>query len=103
MKGIDAKIWEQSLTNELGRLAQGIGQITGNDCLEFISHHEAPSTKKVTYTDMVCNYRLLKQEEYRVCLTLGGDKLDYDYDATSPAASLIETKLLLNSVISDSA
>ena len=36
-------------------------------------------------------------------LVVGGDKLDYSNDTTSPAASLIETKLLLNSVISDSA
>ena len=37
-----------------------------------------------------------------MCLTVGGNKLDYLHDATSPAASLIETKMLLNSVISDS-
>ena len=59
--------------------------------------------KKVTYANMVCDYRPLKTEKYRVRLTVGGDKLDYDFDATSPIASLIETKLLLNSVISDSA
>ena len=52
---------------------------------------------------MVCDYRPLKKEKYRVRLTVGGDKLDYDFDSTSPAASLVETKLLLNSVISDSA
>ena len=35
-------------------------------------------------------------------LTLGGDVLVYAGDASSPAASLLEAKLLLNSVISDS-
>ena len=34
-------------------------------------------------------------------MTVGGDKLDYNDDAASPAATLLETKLLLNSVISD--
>ena len=34
-------------------------------------------------------------------MTIGGDKLEYADDTASPAASLIETKLLLNSVISD--
>jgi hypothetical protein len=37
-----------------------------------------------------------------VRLTVGGDKLPYTYDAGSPAASLLETKLILNSTISDS-
>ena len=52
---------------------------------------------------MVCDFRHLKSEKYCVRLTVGGDRLDYLHDATSPAASLIETKMLFNSVISDSA
>ena len=103
LNGPEAPIWKQSLSNELGRLAQGIGDIKGSDCIDFIPKQQVPSNKKVTYANMVCDYRPLKQEKYRVRLTVGGDKLDYDQDATSPAASLIETKLLLNSVISDSA
>ena len=34
-------------------------------------------------------------------LTIGGDMLEYCYDASSPAVSLLESKLLLNSTISD--
>ena len=34
-------------------------------------------------------------------MTIGGDKLDYHDDTASPAASLLETKFLINSVISD--
>ena len=48
---------------------------------------------------MVCDYRPLKSVPYRVCLTVGGDKLPYNDDAKSPAASLIKTKLNLNSII----
>ena len=87
----------------MGRLAQGIDEIDGNDCITFISQSEVPMSKKVTYANMVCDYRPLKQEKYRVRLTVGGDKLDYNHDFTSPAASLIKTKMLLNSVILDSA
>ena len=50
---------------------------------------------------MVCNYRPLKEEKFRVCLTIGGDKLPYDDETASPAADLLETKILLNSTISD--
>ena len=34
LQGNDASIWTQSSTNELGRLAQGIDTIKGNDCIK---------------------------------------------------------------------
>ena len=85
----------------MGRLSQGIDNVTGADYIAFISKYYVPTTKMVTYANMVCDYRSLKSKRYHVCLTVGGDKLDYDFDTTSPAASLIETKLLLNSIISN--
>ena len=50
---------------------------------------------------MVCDYRPLKEEKYRVRLTIGGDKLEYDNETASPTANLIDTKNLVNSTISD--
>ena len=96
-----AGVWGTSLSNELGRLAQGVRDIVGNDVIDFISYQDVPNNKKVTYANMVCGYRPLKSDPYRVRLTVGGDKLDYFLDAVSPAASLLETKILLDSVISD--
>ena len=52
---------------------------------------------------MVCDIRPLKTEKYRVRLMVGGDRLQYPDDTTLPAATLLETKLLLNSTISQSA
>ena len=49
----------------------------------------------------VCNYRPLKQEAYCIRITAGGDRLPYKEDAGSPATNLLETKILLNSTISD--
>ena len=49
----------------------------------------------------VCDHCPLKDEKWRVCLVVGGDKLNHDNDSGSLAASLLETKLLINSVISD--
>ena len=40
-------------------------------------------------------------ETYKVQLTVGGDKLDYEEYARSPVVSLFDTKILLDSVISD--
>ena len=59
-----------------------------------------PHGHPVTYASFVCDYRPLKEEKYRVRLVVGGDKLFYDDDTGSPTATLLETKLLLNSVLS---
>jgi hypothetical protein len=95
-------VWGKSLSNELGRLTQGVREVKGTDAMEFIPFHQVPKNKKVAYANMVCDHRPHKTEKYRVRLTIGGDVLDYFGSTASPAASLIETKLLLNSTISDS-
>ena len=69
--------------------------------MEFIHFKEKPQDCKVTYANFVCDYRPLKTEKFRVRMTVGGDKLEYFDNTASPTASLIETKLLINSVMSD--
>ena len=61
---------------------------------------EIPTHKKVTYGRLVVDIRPLKEEKYRVRITVGCDKLDFCGDASSVAASLTTVKLLLNSVVS---
>jgi hypothetical protein len=94
--------WRQALSNELGRLTQGNDAgVIHQDAMDFIFHNEIPNNAQVTYANFVCDYRPLKDEPWRVRLVVGGDKLTYEFDSGSPAASLLETKLLINSVISD--
>ena len=69
--------------------------------MDFIHKHEVPSHKTVTYANFVCDYCPLKSEPFRVRMTVGGDKLSYDDDTGSPTASILETKLLANSIILD--
>ena len=66
-------------------------------------HHkeEVSKDKKVSNGNFICDHRPLKTKEWRVRLTVGGEKLSYDTDAGSSAVSLLETKLILNSKISD--
>ena len=101
LQGTLADTWGTSLSNELVRLSQGIRNVKVNDVIDFISHKEVPTNKKVTYASMVYDYRPFKSDPHRVSLTVSGEWLEYLLDTSSPAASLIETKLLLNSVISD--
>ena len=44
--------------------------------------------------------RTNKAETHRVQITVGGDKLSYDGPTAMKCASLITTKILLNSVVS---
>ena len=102
LQGKDRIIWDRSTSNEFGRLANGNQHgVKGTNTIEFIHHFDLPGDKKVTYGCFVCNYRPLKSEQYRVRLVVGGDGLDYNEDAGAPAASMLETKILLNSAISD--
>ena len=102
MKGPDAKVWTPSMSNELGRIVQGNNSnVKYADCVEYIHHHEVPKGRKVTYANFVADYRPLKSEPYRIRLVVGGDKLEYHADSSSPAATMLETKILVNSVISD--
>ena len=98
----DPTKWGSAMSKELGRLAQGVGERmkTGRDNIFYIGKSQTPSGRKITYGTMVCDYRPLKDDPWRVRLTVGGDKLPYYSDAGSPAASLIAAKLLINSVIS---
>ena len=70
------------------------------DAMDFINPNTIPSSQKITYANFVCDYRPLKPEKWRTKLVVGVDKLPYYDDARSPAANLLECKILFNSVIS---
>lgn len=94
--------WDRATSNEWGRLAQGNDfGVTATDTIEFIPKSQVPSDRDVTYVTFVLDYRPTKDDPWRVRITVGGDRLSYPGDAGSPAASMLETKIMLNSVISD--
>jgi len=96
LKEQDPERWEKGMGNEMGRLAQGIGP----RMKEGIQKYQVPTCNKVACANAICYYCLLKDDPYRVQLTVGGDKLDYNGDSSAPAASLIDLKLIFNSTIS---
>ena len=57
--------------------------------------------RDVTYATFFLDHRPLKTEEYRVRITVGENRLTYEEDAGSSAVNLLETRVLINSVISD--
>ena len=102
LQGDDRVRWNKSMSNELGRLAQGnIHGVKYSDTMRFIHKDKVPPNKKVTYANFRADYRPLKPEPYRIRCVVGGDKLEYESDTASPTTDLLETKLLINSTISD--
>ena len=102
IQGAKRDLWVRSLSDEWGRLAQGNDYGTqATDTIKFIHKFEVPDGRDVTCATHVLDYRPLKSEPYRIRITVGGDRLTYPGDSGSPAANLVETKLLLNSTISD--
>ena len=93
-------VWMHSLANELGRLAQGIRTIKGMDTIECILLSSVPKGETVTYSRIVCKFRPQKDEQHRKRLTAGGNLIVCLYEVSTPTASIITNKLLLNSVIS---
>ena len=69
--------------------------------IQFIEASGVPTGQKVTYASIVCDNRTLKIEPWRVRLVIGGGKLTYSEDTESQASNMVETKILLNSAISD--
>jgi hypothetical protein len=108
LHGPDKAIWLQSLTNEWGRCTHGLSKhrpastaIVGNSTMVFIRPTQVPPGRKVTYANFVCTMRPGKSDPCRIRMTVGGDRLDAFQDVRSPAVGITDTKLHLNSVISD--
>ena len=51
----DPKTWKRSVSNELGRMTQGIRNVKGNNVMVFITKSEVPKNVKITYGNMVCD------------------------------------------------
>ena len=86
-----AATWEISVANELRRLSNGIpGRIKGTKAIFWITKKQVPKGKKLTYTNMVYDYRPLKDKNYRVRLTIGVDNLVYHDETASSMANLLD-------------
>ena len=88
------------MSNEIGRLFQGLEDIQVNNTYFFIRRHEVPQDAKGTYCLIVWDIRPQKKETHRVQLTVEGEKLTFDGPVYTPTSDLTASKLHWNSVIS---
>jgi hypothetical protein len=102
VKGPTKDKWIHSFANELGRLAQGVGtrMPKGTETIHFITKQQVPTNRTVTYGRICASIRPQKQETHRTRLTIGGDRLDYPGNVSTPTAGLTTAKCLINSTIS---
>ena len=77
LAGPHSATWCTALANELGRLTNGVhGRVCAINTIRFILRSDISSDRKITYANFICDYRPHKSEPYRICLTVGGDRLD---------------------------
>ena len=95
-------IWHRSYANELGRISQSFWDIKDTDNIRFIKKNKLPQNqwRDATYGHIVVDYRPQKFEPHQTILTVGGEKINYPYDISTPTADLATIKLLWNSTIS---
>ena len=100
--GQNMDTWVTSLSNEFGRLADGVGERMpeGTKTIKFIPRSAVPQGRKFSYGSMVYDIRPQKAEVHRVRLTVRGDKVEYPGDISTPTINLTIAKLLVNSVLS---
>ena len=102
LAGPHSVTWWTALANELVRLTNGVhGRVCATTTIRFILRSDIHSDRKITYANFICDYRPHKSEPYFICHTFVGYRLDCTDDTSSPAAYVLETKLLINSTISD--
>jgi len=73
---------------------------TGTNTLFFIHPSKILRHKKVTYVRLVASLQLRKVEKRHVCVTIGGDRLEYNGKTVTVPATLTTVKIHLNSTIS---
>ena len=74
--------------------------MTGSNTIHFIHPSQKLANRTATYLRIVANYRPQKKDPYRIRFTVGGNRIEYPGNVSTPTAELATVKLHLNSVIS---
>jgi hypothetical protein len=97
-----SEVWGKSYTKELGRLAQGVPGTKGTDTIVFIKYDDIPLDRRrhVTYCRTVVTYRPEKDAPNQTQMTVGGNRILFPGNVSTPTVELLTVKMHLNSVIS---
>jgi hypothetical protein len=95
----DGPLWQKGNSQEIGRLAQGLGKldpsIKGTNAMFFIDHKQVPKDRKVTHLNVVsAPHRPEKKDPHRMRWAVGGDQVDHPGDISKKTADLTTTNTL---------
>jgi hypothetical protein len=80
-------LWVPAMSNELHRLAQGkVGITAATNTIFFLSHEKIsriPKDHTVTYARIVINHQPQKDDPNCICITVGGNLINYPYKLTT--------------------
>jgi hypothetical protein len=93
-------LFEIGLSNELGRIYQGIRNVARTNTAFCIDLTSITKDRKTTYGKLVCDFKPNKTEKHRVRLTVGGDRLDYSGDTATSTADITTFRILINITLS---
>ena len=85
-KNSEGDEWTQMMSDELGKCSQGndAHPNSGTNTFFWITHDQVPADKKATYARIVAEDRPHKAVTKRICLTVGGNRIEAQ--ARSPVA-----------------
>ena len=66
--------------------------IQGVNTIFFIHHNQVSDGAYITYTNIICDVRPLKNESHHICITMGGEKIHYEGELSCPPIFLIPVK-----------
>lgn len=94
--------WKEGSHRELSRLHTGCSKrgIKGTKTIKFITPDEMQKGKIATYARICADFRPSKEDPFRVRITVGGDKVQYEGETYTPTADITTAKVLFNSVLS---
>ena len=91
------KFWKNLSTNELGRLAQGVGKrVKGMDKILSIDYDDITSEHHIyiAYENIMVDYRPQKDDPNSTWLTVGGNIVEYPGDLITPTADTTAAKIV---------
>jgi len=91
----------KAMSKELHCLAQGCPGVTkGTNTIFYLSHADIckiPQDRTVTYASVVIDRRLKKEDPNHVCITVGGNLIDYPFELTTRTADMVSSKIIYSS------
>jgi hypothetical protein len=99
------EIWQTAFGKDFGGMTQGSNKTgqKGTNAMFVMTHVEIlliPADQTITYAQVVVDFHPQKADPHHICITAGGNLINYLGELTTQTANLTKSKLMWNSVLS---